>query len=411
MTILNKRHVRLELLGAMSTSNPYITFNSSSRTKMYAAHLDQAISPAHPDIPIGLTGLEPQLRAFDIRMPCDGVIISVHNKFRRSLDAHAIKDNSLMTIIFQSQENGEYDCLDITEYHSKHRIYGVKYILSDIVSKIRPGYHIPRDTILARSPNTLSGNIYSNSLRCNVVNLSIPSTIEDGFAVSESFCKRGALLELPTITGQWGKKYYPLNIYGDDNHFKAYPDVGDKIRPDGLVFAIREYNDSFDALEMTTKSLREVDMINDIRIYGHAGATVYDVTVESGIGESKAKPTTPIAMTKQSERYIGHIREYYNGIIESYETILRTIDKNPRLSPRLNQLITRAYADQPNNPRYKNQTGGIIRRTYKMVQLDEYRVVIKAYKTLELNKGSKLSNNHGGSLILKYMYITVGIPD
>ena len=391
---VNKRHIRLEMFGAMAATNPFIVFDSSSRLAMLSHHLDQAVTPKQSDIPRVMTGLEPQLEAFDIRMPVDAIIIEVHHKFRRGFDQNAIKANPYTTIIYQCQETGIYDTLDITNYNSKHRVFGIKYILAPIVQQLRRGFHIPRGTVLASSPNIKEGGIFSNGVSCNVVNLSLPCTIEDGYGVSESFCERASLLELPTVSASWGKKTYPLNTYGNADIFKAYPDVGDTIRPDGLVFALREYNSTFDALEMSAKALMEIDMVHDIRIYGVPGAKVYDITVESGIGESKSKTVTPAAISSQPERYVNHIKDYYAGIRQTEEMLIKS-ERNLRLSPRLTQLFTRAYADTPNAHGGKSNVGGIIRRTYKGIPLDEWRVEIKCHREVPIALGSKITGYHG----------------
>ena len=394
MSNVIKRHNRLEFMGAMATGTPFLSMVSPDRAAMWSHHAEQACSPKHPDIPHILNGLETQMRAFDIRMPTDGIVVSVHNKFRKVFGSDSVNENPRMTIIFRDRETGEFDTLDIYEFATNHRVYGVKYILSDIVAKIRPGFAISKNTVLARSPNVLEGGIFSNSISCNVVNLSLPCTIEDGYGVSEDFCERASLLELPSVVGSWGRKTYPLNIYGTPDVFKAYPGVGDRIRDDGLVFAFREYNPKFDASEMTTKALMDVDTVNDIRIYSQPRAIVYDVTVESGIGESKSKPLTSTPMAAQSEVYIEHLRQYYSDIIRSCEKI-QMEERNPRFSPRLINLVTRAYADQPNSGKQKSNIGGMVRRSHKLIPLDEYRVIIKCRRRLHIAAGSKITGLMG----------------
>jgi len=404
-----KRRNTLVTYGAMAAVNPFIRFNSSSRLAMLSHHLAQAVTPKKSDIPRILTGLETQLEAFNVTMPTDGIVISVHQKFKKTLDEYQIKENPSITIIYQCQITGKYDCLDINTYDTRHRTYGNRMVLNPIVKQLRAGSHIAKDTILAKSPNVKDGGIYSNGLSCNVVNLSVPASIEDGYGASESFCERASLLELPSVVGEWGKKMYPKNTYGDENHFKPYPEVGDKIREDGLVFAFAEYDDAFDAIEMSNKALMEIDMVHDIRIYGVPGATVYDIIVESGIGETKAKPLTPPAMAVQPERYIAHASEYYAGIVNIYESLVRS-DKNLNISPRLTQLITRAIADKPNLTKYKVPQGGIIRRTRKRIPLDEYRVEIFCYREQPISLGSKMTGNCGNKGVICYIFKDEDMP-
>lgn len=382
-------------IGVAATLTPFIKFDSSTRVHMLTNHLAQMIVPKISDIPRVMTCFETQLYSFDIQMPATGSVHSVHPKYRRGIDKDSIKNNPLITLIYRNQETGVYDLVNIETHHSKHRVFGFKYIINPMVSRIRPGMWIEKGTVLAHSPNVKDGGIYSSGISCNIINLSLPCCIEDGYGVSESFCEKASLTTLSNVVTQWGRKTYPLNIYGDPNHpeiYKPFPDIGDRVRPDGLVYALREFNPMFDPIEMTTKSLTTVDIVNDILVYGTPNALVYDVIVESGIGESSAKTQTPEPMMEQVNKYIKHLREYYSSIIESYEGLLKQ-DRNINISPRLSQLITRAYADTPN--KNKSAVGGVIRRMYKNIPLDEFRVEIITEKQTPLGMGGKITGYHG----------------
>lgn len=390
---------RLETMGLTATLSPFVCFDSSSRVQMLASHISQTVVPFQSDIPRSMTGFETQLAeyTFNITMPVDGIVISVHKKYFGDLSHNPNMKNPLITIIYQNQENGEYDYIDIHEYHSKHKIFGCQFIINPIVDKIRPGSAIPKGTLLAHSPSIKEGGIYSSSIEANVAYLSLPGTIEDGFVVSESFCEKGAPLEISHSVAEWGRKTYPLNLYGDEHNYKPFPDIGDKIRPDGLVFALREYNSQFDAIEMNNKALMKVDMIHDIRIYGIPGAEVYDVQVESGIGENRNRPLTPKGIELQPLRYINQTSNYYAGIKNTYDKLVRENVRGIGISPRLQILITQAIADKPNLNAVSNANGtGIVRRTYKNVPLDEYRVLIRYKNRKKLKLGSKITNLHGG---------------
>jgi hypothetical protein len=342
-----------------------------------------------------MTGFESQLQAFNITMPVDAVVQSVHKRFNPTMGSHSVKESPYITIIYQDQDTGTYDCIHVHSYGSKHAAYGTKYIIQPIVRNIRPGTSIAAGTILALSPNVKEGGIFTNGVSANIANIALPCTIEDGFGVSESFCKRAALSIMQTYTLSWGKNAYPLNLYGTLTEFKAFPDIGDRIRPDGLVFAIREYNDMFNALEMTDTALMAIPTEHDTCVYGTPGALVYDVLVESGIGEAMTGKLINISpkMATQAERYVSHIRTYYESILESFHAIEKK-DRNMRLSPALIQLLTRAYADTPNG-KYSIPKGGKIRRQYGGIPLDEYRVEVKCTHEHRISMGSKLTGLHG----------------
>lgn len=397
--MLRREPIKVEaaLMGLISMINPFSIFNSSPRIGMVYNHIRQACHPFKPDIPYILHGYENQLRAYDIRMPETGVVVSIHHKYRKVYDSTSIKENPLVTIIFQNTHTGEYDYLNIHEYNTNHSTFGSRYVLEPIVKDLQPGSVIQKGTILAKSPAKLKGDIYSNSLTANIVAVGLPVSIEDGYGASESFCERAGLLELKKVTGSFGKRCYLLNAYGTEKEFKGFPNPGEKIRDDGIIMAFREYNEHFDVLNMTNEALMQIDTIHDIRIYGDPGSTVYDVTVESGIGETTMKPRTPPNIAKQCNNYINQLSNYYTSLIETEIDKIRKKSNNKKilLSKGLTQLLVRSYGDKPNDSSLKTAAGGRVRRGYKKEELDEYYIHIRTYKQKPLKPGAKITNLHG----------------
>lgn len=397
-TIVKHRN-RMETMGLTATLGPFVNFNSSSRVQMLASHVGQAIAPAEPDIPRTMTGFETQLAkfTFNIKMPTTGIVTSLHKKYPTGIGASAIKQNPLVTIVYQCQETGIYDYINICEIEPRHKAFGVKYIINPMVSQLRVGSVIPKDTILAKSPNIKEGDIYATGLETSVVYLAVPGVIEDGFVVSESYCRRASPMEIGSAVIDWGRKSYPLNLYGDENNYKPFPDIGTPIREDGLVFALRDYDPLFDAVEMTPAALMTVDMVSDRRVYGVPGAVVYDISVESGVDEQRSKPLTPQGMEVQAERYRASASAYYESIRLAYNALVRENTRGFTISPKLQNLVTRSIADTPNATFARSKArSGITRRTFKNITLDEWRVEVKYEKRKNVNLGSKITDRHGG---------------
>ena len=80
---------------------------------------------------------------------------------------------------------------------------------------------------------------YCYGTETNVALMSIPATIEDGIVISESYAKKLVTHGFEKRVCSWDKRNFPLNLYGDPNDpndYKPFPDIGQKIRADGLVF-------------------------------------------------------------------------------------------------------------------------------------------------------------------------------
>ena len=386
-------------MGSAALITPFIRFNSSSRIFMTGSQTKQAVVPLDSAMPFIRTGMEPQLaeHTFNIKLDTPGVAVvhSIIQKYPRGIGQGAITYNPLSSVIYQCQVTGEFNVIDITEYRQMHEIFGQRYKLDPIVRQLRKGTFLERDQIFAYS-NNIHEDGYATTINAETAYIGLPSVIEDGFHVSDEFCERAAPLQLSSSVGSWGRKTYPLNLYGDENNYKTMADVNECIRDDGLVFAGREFNTVYDPVDMIHSQLRKVDVIHDFCTYGIPGATVHDIQVESGV--KKIKDTPPLApeMTAQWDRYIAALTLYYNSIVETSNELLRE-SKKP-LGYRLQQLVVRAIADDPNGHEKRKyaQNVGTIQRTYKKTPLEPYRVEIFYNKRLEINRGSKITDLHAG---------------
>jgi hypothetical protein len=398
-----------DLIGTMATINPFAKYNSSPRVAMDHNHLKQAPPVMYPDIPLMLTGYEVQLKVHDISMPDDGLVVSVHKKYTKTMDVSSIVHNPVITIIYQNIHTGEFDSIDIYEYSTIHKHYTTRFTIDPLVFKIKPGQTIKKGYILAHNPTKIKHGIYSTSTNCNVIAIGAPVTAEDGFGVSVGFCIRNGLVEYKTIHRSWGKSRYLLNTYGDKDNFKGFPDIGEKVREDGIIMVFRKYNPKYDALNMSNERLMEIDYDHDVIVSSLPGSTVYDITIESGNGESTNKPITPSVIGEQSEKYIHHLSRYYKELLNVQDNLLK---ENARVvfSPRLLQLFTRAIADKPNDPSVKCKVGGKITRSRKKINYDEYEISIKVYKPTALNIGAKITNLHACKGIITGIYEDEDMP-
>ena len=56
---------------------------------------------------------------------------------------------------------------------------------------------------------------------------------------------------------------FPLNIFGDKNSVKIFPNIGDKIGIDGVIMALRKHDPLMAVVEQTEEADREYDSITD----------------------------------------------------------------------------------------------------------------------------------------------------
>ncbi|MFO5890522.1 hypothetical protein ACLBSJ_32400, partial [Klebsiella pneumoniae] len=90
--------------------------------------------------------------------------------------------------------------------------------------------------------------------------------------------------------------------------YKPFPDIGDVIRPDGVIFAIRDHDDDLAPAEMTPRALRTLDRTFDRAVIGTPGAKVIDIDIWR---DERVNPSpTPTGKDAQLVKYHTPLTSY-----------------------------------------------------------------------------------------------------
>jgi hypothetical protein len=376
--------------------NPWPGHDSSSRVQMFASsHLSQALVIEGATPRRTLTGVEREFgkATFKIRMPCNATVIKVIEKYPKTHGAGSIKSNPLTIVIYEDNDTRELGILRLPRYSSHHQHFGFKYKYLDAAkSKLYPGGHVARNTVIADSPAITDDGDYCYGVDTQVAFMSLPGVIEDAVIASRSYLKKLQSRGIESRTASWGKQWYPLNLYGNEEEYKPFPDIGDKIRDDGLLFALRRYDDMLSPVEMTPKALREPDYTFDQKVYAVPGATVCDIVVRHD-GRLNPPPT-PSGMEHQTERYYNAASHFYDELLKVYNEQKRLRKDTLRISPDFQQLLGEALMDKPDPARDKST------HMYQRVPLDDWRVEVHFEYNVLPDVGFKLTDCHGGKGII-----------
>src|SRR5690606_20493824 len=186
-----------------------------------------------------------------------------------------------------------------------------------------------------------------------------------------------------------GQKTYLLNLYGDDKVYKPFPDIGEPIRADGLVMAMRDLNEDLSPAEMTSEALRTVDHTFDRCVWGKAGSVVKDITVWR---DQRVYPSgLPTGMDTQLIKYNEAAARYYQKILEVYNRLAGRRKKNLHTTPEFDQLVVDALRFLPAKDGVRKLT-----RMHRLEVLDEYRVEVVTETVMRPNLGFKLTDPFGG---------------
>lgn len=380
--------LRADLL-ASGALQPWPGMVANSRMQMMGSHLAQALVIEGATTRRILTGAEREFGkyTFNVKMPCNAEILRIIPKYHGGVGLHAIRDNPVDVIVYEDIDSGELGVLHVPRFSSKHQHFGFRYKDRPIRSRLVPGVHLTKDTVIADSPAVDELGNYRLGVETNVAFMSVPGVIEDGVIVSEDYLRKLSAKGYESRVASWGSKMYPLNLYGDDKVYKPFPDIGERIRDDGLLFALRRYDDLLAAVEMTPAALRQVDYVFDYKIYAEPNARVVDVNVRHD--HRNGPSPTPCGMEEQAKRYYDLNLAFYDKLKDVYMEQKRRRGASPRITPEFQRLLVEGMIYSPDPQRSKATM------MYQLQPLDDWRVEVVFEYNVDLDDGSKLTGFHG----------------
>ncbi len=339
-----KNELDLRLLSVIGL-NSFAGHNSSARQYMFNSHVGQALVVQGSTPKRIQTGLEQELGkyTFNVKMPCTGRIIALIDKYRVNSLTENFKENPCTYIIFENLENGEIDYLEVPTYKSFHYMFGFALrINKDIYNSLRTGAVLEKDTIISDSESVDEVGNYNFGTELNVAMMSHPAVAEDGFAVCKDVLDKLRFTKYEKRTLEFGENYFPLNLYGDENHYKPFPDIGETVREDAILGALRPYHEGLSSAFMSITDTMTLDYAFDKMTYATSPKSkIIDIKVFHNVGN---RYQLPDKMRYQLDKYAVATDNFYKSIIE-VERKLRQRNKTMynsdklKLSYRFHRLV------------------------------------------------------------------------
>lgn len=387
---LVKNELTAKNMGSGNDLQPFPGNNSGPREQMYASHQGQCmvIRGAEERYLQAGTEYEYGTTTFNIAMPFTGTVFQVIPKLSPVAGGYQFRYNPLKVGVVESEDDpGLVGMVKIERYHTSHQTFGFMYSPHNKhMDNFRAGFGFMKGDVFMQSPNVRQNGGYAYGVNANVLFASLNAVDNDGVVVSDRIVPALTSTGVVSAEGSWGRKFYPLNLYGTKDYYQPFPHVGQKIRPDGLLFALRAYDDATAVTEMTPEALMEVDYIWDKCVYGKAGGEVVDVTVHHAVAKNEP---TPVGMDEQTRTYLTHQQTFYERIRRTYYDLKKKYGDRLRLAPDFHNLIVRALAEEENQP-------GFIIKTLNKIPLDDWHVHITYTYDVVPDVGSKLTDCHGG---------------
>lgn len=374
--------------------------DSSNRLQMFYSQFGQVMTLKTPDKRRIVTLVEREYGkyTFSVKIPEAAEIVDVIEYIPKGLTTTA-SINPRTAIIYETTNHRtggrEYGFTEIPFAHRLHKDFGFIYAREGgrITNQpIKPRTRLDPESILADSPAIDSDHDYRFGVELLTAFMSIPGVVEDGYILSASAAQRLGYHEFGTVSGSAGEKYYFINMYGDENNFKPFPEPGEKVGDHGIVFALRRYDKFLSAVELNPTAMTEPDVEHDLCYRAPPGSTVYDVRV---IHNRKPKGTyLPTGTTELLAKYAEYYRRYNKNIYNSWFT---KFSRNPNASFQPPFIIeaSKAYAGKGASEGGKDPMHGK-NRIQRSTILDEWYIEVDTYIEMYPRKGSKATDLHGG---------------
>ena len=391
---LTKREIPIELLGNTAL-DPYYGSVSAARGAMFVSQIGQSPVVEKSEPRRIMTGMEMRYaeHTFDVRFPVDCTLLRVIRKYPAGYGNDAIKATPVTTLFYESyyDEYKEVGIINVPDFISHHQEFGFPLKKDpNVWGNLAEGELFAKDTIIAKSTAVKDDGLYGMGVNANVAFMSLPGTIEDGMIFAREYLEEHFSPRTYTnaVIGA-GKKAFLLNLYGDDTHYKPFPDIGERIREDGVIFAVRDLDDDLSPAEMTPRALREFDRTFDRGVIGSPGSIVKDIRV---FRDDRQNPSfTPTGMDTQLRKYYDALSDYYSQVLKFYYNLKGKRKERLRITEEFYQLVVEALIYLPQDSRKRKLT-----RMYRLEQLDEWRVEL-TYETKRIpGEAYKFSDFFGG---------------
>lgn len=396
-TVIKPPHeLHRELLGVIGLL-PFLRSDSSSRVQMFSSHIGQALVLTGSTERFIQTGMEREYAkyTFSVKMPVDAHIIRVIDRYRSKMGAAEFPMSPQTVVIYEDVETKEVGMLDLGHYCSHHQYFGFRYKATEHLMNLAPGAYIAKDTVLLDSPSVTPTRDYKFGTELNFAFMSVPGVAEDGVVISEAVLERLSFYTYEVRTVEWGNKRFPLNLYPDPNKpgdYKPFPGIGQAVRDDGMLMALRNYDKRFAIVQEESSRLRTPNEFFDKITYAPTGGTVVDIRVQH---KRNGQPPVSLGhMDWEPEKYDTARRQFYQDLLIEYNRLKKDRNDALRLTPDLHNLIVTSLAVMDNSSTER------IDMLYRKAPLDEWRMEFVIEYKITPTIGFKLTDLHGGKGVI-----------
>jgi len=304
-------HGKDDLFGmTLLTNAGYI---SSSRSIMFTSHLRQFVNLVNPDPPKVFTNYENLVGKYSTGYYKAERELEVIDKIPKFEDG--INDDHLYLLFMYDKKNDHYSIIEKRCVEDLTEKYGFAYKTTGIDEK-EIGDTIEKGELLYSTTSYDDDLNYMYGTNVKVMYAIDNDTIEDAIKVSESFAKRMVSKEVETIKISLNDNDILANIYGDNDNYKSFPDIGEDI-VNKIICAKRRIHNNQILYDLKKSNLRKINFSNDVLFYN--SGKVVDINIYCN------KPLEEIEdniFNQQLRKYLILQKKYHKKVYDRCKKIL-----------------------------------------------------------------------------------------
>jgi len=345
-SMMNNLKADLRNIGLEPQLLPMVDHIASQRINMCTTGLTQAMVPDGREMPCVASGMEREYMKYTFnatRFEQNSIVLACIPMYR---NINGINYCPKYVLVYYGEDDGQVHSMWIQKYTQGTNGFG--YDLNINKNYLVPNMFIPKGTCISHA-NTVDGSKYCLGSNLNICYGTFKEVVEDAFAISETAAKKLTTTGYTTIIVPVGKNMIPLNIYGDINNYKFLPELGEKVREDGIICAFRYVDDMSFIADMTNSSLMVPQHGHDNIYYAqNPGSVLVDIRVDKN---PNRKIKTPEYIFQQTQKYEDEMFAFMHRIIKVYEE--ECVEKARTASKEFTVLVKNAAEYLHTKPRMK----------------------------------------------------------
>lgn len=297
-------------------NQPFVDCNSGNRKLMFSVHAEQALPLVNAEVPFVMTGYEQQWgdKSSSV-LTADGnyEIVGKISKFEDD-------PQRFYYLITRDIKTNQLGIIERKEYLYTTETYGYEYDNS-FIDQMEVSSEISKGDIIRTSKAFDEYNNYTNTVNLLSTYVATDKTMEDSIWISESAQKKLTSVLYKKVTVNVNENDILLNLMGDDNNYKSFPYIGEKVQ-NGILCAVRREKVEDSLFTQSVKMLQTI-LISDDIYTPRDGCEVIDINIRCNNPEAIASKYTNASVLKIYNDHIRFINEFVetvNKLMYRYHT-------------------------------------------------------------------------------------------